>query len=674
MTATHSLLQEGRYRINIELPNDRTGPAFEAYDTVSETNVVVKEIPIKPTRGATVSQRELVNVSFDDQAKVLTKIDHDSLLHVRNFFSEAGRQYLVVESVDGDDLQQLLDRQKGSFPISDVAAWADQLLDALQYLHTFRSLIVHRNIRPANIKLNSNGRIKLMGYDILGGDTQTNTGVSAVGSDSSSIAYSPLEQIWHGLDAGSQKVIISKYDERSEKILKGDLDAKSDIYSLGATLYHLLTARQPVDALERSIEKMEGNPDPLISPSEINPTIPQEISEVLMKSMEITREARFDSASMMRQVLRTAFVRIKERDAEELERGEAANDIRIAQNKGTDDTSGQVIKTEGVKSQLQEAEVQRLSAEKRASAAEQKLGQGEVAKQVRHEVRPIVANTDDDLLGLQSPSLHVSNAPKTSIEARDLTVKDVIEKATTNSAVSGDVQVSAGNTGVQDVESLKETKTEMNADVSAYSVRSQFESVAEDNTVTVSDESAVRDELNKSVDKNIGYNDTKNIDAALDEPISNTSEAPVLSTWSSTSNPYDQADTEPDERGGRSLGLPAMAVGAVILCVIAFGGWMLMSSGASDPAKVNQTETPSGGQTSSANPAIQSSTQTADPSTNQPASLQSDPALAETVELDSLNNRVATASTPKLKKAAPTPAKAPTQKKAVTVDDLINDN
>ena len=144
--------------------------------------------------------------------------------------------------------------------------------------------------------------------------------------------YSPLEQVWNDLDSASQKVIAGSFNENSEKILYQPVDARCDIYSLGVLIYQTLTNQFPKNALERSIEILEGNPDPLVSPVALNAEIPPEISDIIMKALEIKRENRFDSAVIMRQVLRTAFVRIKEREAKEARQKEKAKTVCAGNN------------------------------------------------------------------------------------------------------------------------------------------------------------------------------------------------------------------------------------------------------------------------------------------------------------------------------------------------------
>lgn len=298
MLSQNQVLHQGRYRIINPFGNPDSTGLYEAYDTVSETKVVVRE-RAGHTTNVTPGQMETLKITFAEQAKRLADMKHDVLLGVRDFFSETGRQYLVMESLDGQDLSEFTGIDNAP-RMSDVIKWADQILDALEYLHNRTPAIIHQNINPHNIRLTSEFKIKLL---LTGTDGLED---SADPSDSSdgSLNYKALEQLWLGLDYASQKVISNSLDERSEEILRRPADATTDLYGLAATLYHLLTRTAPVDALARTIDILDGNDDPLALPHVANPEIPPALSEFLMKALEIRRENRFSNASEMRHALK----------------------------------------------------------------------------------------------------------------------------------------------------------------------------------------------------------------------------------------------------------------------------------------------------------------------------------------------------------------------------------
>lgn len=395
MIATEEITQTGRYR---RLQDSRTGEentAYEAYDAVLETNVMLRDMPIRLNKVTSLGQQESLRAEFAADAKVLTTIKHDSIQRVVDFFSEVDRHCLVMESVSGSDLGELLEKKKYPFPVADVVNWADQVLDALRFLHTYMPPIFHRDIKPGNLKLTPGGMIKLMALV-----STKNPAPGQEVSNATSLNYMPLEQIWGGLDAASQKVITNSYDDRSERLLRQPPDARSDIYAVGATLYHLLTGTVPVDALERSIDTLDGKPDPLRSPNDLDKGVPVEISEVLMRAMEIKRENRYDSAVIMRQVLRTALVRMKEREAiEAVEQEElnAAWETSLAEEKQLDQQrQGEEklrLEAEAEEAERQREEQARLKAEaeeaerQREEQARLDMEAEEAARQIEEQMR-----------------------------------------------------------------------------------------------------------------------------------------------------------------------------------------------------------------------------------------------------------------------------------------------
>ena len=308
MLAANQVLHQGRYRIIAANGSDEVGGWYEAYDTVDGTSVTLRERLGRVSKVITANQLAAINAEFANGAKALSAIRHESLISVCDYFSDVDRQYLVLESVDGEELTRFTGEARP--PVSHVMAWADQLLNALDNLHRQNPPIIHQDIRPSNIKITANYRAKLVagGVPVMPA-SDTVTFIPGQTAANPSFNYKPLEQLWGGLDPASQRVILNSYDERSAGILLRSLDARSDLYSLAAMLYHVLTGVAPIDALERSIAMLEGKADPLQNVQELNSDVHFEISNVFGRAMSVRRENRFDSALEMLQALRSGTMR-----------------------------------------------------------------------------------------------------------------------------------------------------------------------------------------------------------------------------------------------------------------------------------------------------------------------------------------------------------------------------
>lgn len=303
MLSVNQVLQEGRYRIV-----GQTGPAdsglasYQAFDNVLNTNVIIKEAVFDITSQPLVSK----------QLEGLVSIKHESFLKVHTYFSEVNRQYLVTESIEGENLLTLLEKKKRPFLLFDVLSWTEQLLDALIYLHSKNPPVIHDNLSPPNLLVLKDNKIKLLNSRL----NLPKNGAQRASLTSLSLPYSSLESFWDTLDPASQKVILNSYQEKSAETLESPIDARSDIYALGATIYYLATGVVPVDALERSIDVLENKADPLANPSKINPQIPRNFSQFLLKSLELKRENRFDSASVMQSSLQPMLELMKKVERE----------------------------------------------------------------------------------------------------------------------------------------------------------------------------------------------------------------------------------------------------------------------------------------------------------------------------------------------------------------------
>ena len=395
MLANNKVLR-GRYRIIQPLGQGAAGAVYEAYDSERETNVALKEILIDLEKVSNISLREKIKHDFANQAKILAKVKHESLPQVRGYFAEVDRHYLIMELVDGDDVSEMLAKGKDAVPLSEITDWADQLLDTLDYLHTITPSIVHRDINPANVKLTSRGKIKLLGFNIANNTDAEASMTVKTHSSAAILNYLPLEQIIRVADEASKKKLTDHHGDRLKKILKQPIDARSDIYALGATIYHLMTAQIPMNALERTLKVWADNADPLLPAQQANDSVPNEISEVLAKAMQIERDNRFESATQMRQALQTAVKKASERTMEEAKTKEIAaareaflvEEKRLEQERQVVEKERRRIEAERkqqaelIERQLKEAEAQRVEAEKRAAEAEKRLSDSQkIAKE-----------------------------------------------------------------------------------------------------------------------------------------------------------------------------------------------------------------------------------------------------------------------------------------------------
>jgi serine/threonine protein kinase len=271
--ALGAILQE-RYTIVRELGSGGMGAVYEAIDERLGATVAIKE---------TFSIDERLRRHFEQEARLLARLHHAALPRVSDYFTEDGRAFLVMQFISGHDLAQVIAERHEAFPPQQVIAWADQLLDALIYLHTRDRQIVHRDIKPHNLKVTESGQIALLDFGLA----KTHAGEHSTTQSSHSLfgytrRYSPLEQMQ---DQGTSP--------------------QSDIYALGATLYHLLTGEKPADALVRAAALANGKDDLLEPADRLNPAVGAELSEILIRAMALNASDRFASATEFREALRS---------------------------------------------------------------------------------------------------------------------------------------------------------------------------------------------------------------------------------------------------------------------------------------------------------------------------------------------------------------------------------
>lgn len=294
---TGTVLQ-GRYRIVRQLGHGGFGAVYEAVDDEINLSFALKE--------TFYAADEELRQAFKREARMLASLSHEAFPRVSHYFTENDGCFLVMELVPGDDLDKLLSRLAAPFDEKRILEWANQILDALEDLHT--GGIIHRDIKPSNLKLTPKGKIKLLDFGIAKGTIGSETTVlTTVGSmAAATLQYAPLEQVLKASQQYQMMLSVVSSD-RVVEIMKQRTSASSDLYALAATLYHLLTKTLPADAPTRALAIWSGQNDRLIPAHEINPQISRAVSDALQKAMSLDSSARFQTATEMRQTLKEAL-------------------------------------------------------------------------------------------------------------------------------------------------------------------------------------------------------------------------------------------------------------------------------------------------------------------------------------------------------------------------------
>ncbi len=268
----------GRYRVRQVIGQGGMGNIYLADDLrLSGRLCALKEVEYE--RSLPTKVLEQAREQFFREASILARLDHPNLPKVSDFFSSSNRDYLVMDYVPGKDLRMVIQearRERRFLDEMQVLGWAAQLIEALSYLHGQEPPIIHRDIKPSNIKLMPNGLIKLVDFGlvkVLAPDEVTITIIQGQGT----VIYTPLEQ-YGGEDVHT--------------------DVRSDIYALGATLYHLLTNEPPADARRRFLE-----PQSLKPPRAINPAISSRTEQAILWAMALHPDQRPPNIEVFRQAL-----------------------------------------------------------------------------------------------------------------------------------------------------------------------------------------------------------------------------------------------------------------------------------------------------------------------------------------------------------------------------------
>jgi serine/threonine protein kinase len=262
----------GRYEIVRRIGGGGMGAVYLAKDrNLGDAPRAVKEMVESHLDEA---QHEKAIGDFKRESLLLTSLEHPSIPTIYDYFYDTtlNRFYLVMKYISGGDLaSRMRGAPGGRVDEKTVTDWGMQVADVLEYLHTRPKPIIYRDLKPANLMIDGNtGRVMLIDFGIARWVNKQEKGVTAVGT----MGYAPPE------------------------LFSGRAESRSDVYSLGATMFHLLTAADPQDN-PLLIFDFSKNP----RPRQVVPSISTEMERILMRAVEYKPEDRFLSAGELRDVL-----------------------------------------------------------------------------------------------------------------------------------------------------------------------------------------------------------------------------------------------------------------------------------------------------------------------------------------------------------------------------------
>jgi serine/threonine protein kinase len=263
MLPTNSIINN-RYIIIQKVGQGGFGAVYKVADTHNGHQVLA----LKEMSDSSIDQTERPQMvaQFQQEARLLQRFNHPNLPYVTDRFSIGDRHYLVMEFVNGHTLQQLLDAGHGPFPEHVVLNWADQLCDVLGYLHNQKPQVIFRDLKPDNVMVTGDGQVKLIDFGIV-----------------------------RFFKPGKQKdtMALGTPGYAAPEQYSGQTDERSDVYSLGATLFHLLTDKSPSDFSLFTLPKAR----------QINPAISTTMEQVIIRATQQQTTLRFANMASMRAAL-----------------------------------------------------------------------------------------------------------------------------------------------------------------------------------------------------------------------------------------------------------------------------------------------------------------------------------------------------------------------------------
>jgi len=253
-----------RYKIIDFLKAGGMGAVYKAEDLRLSKLCAIKELINQSLEG---EEKRAAFIRFEREAKILSELEHPNLPRVIDYFTLGNRHYLAMDFIDGEDLSSLL-RSRGSKGLAEeeVIQWALQICDVLNYLHTRNPVVIYRDIKPSNIMLRkSDNKAMLIDFGIAR-------------------TVAPREE------EGLTKTAIGTIGYMAPEQYRGKADIRSDIYSLGATMHHLLSGKMP---LPFTLEPLKN----------IRPDVSSHVNAVVMTALRLNLNERFQSALEMKKAI-----------------------------------------------------------------------------------------------------------------------------------------------------------------------------------------------------------------------------------------------------------------------------------------------------------------------------------------------------------------------------------
>ncbi len=278
----------GDYEVLGELGCGGMGRVYRVRNVISDRQEAMKVLL------PDLAGRQDLAARFVREIKLLAMLNHPNIAALRTALTSGNQLVMIMELVEGEALSERLTH--GAIPVPDALGYIDQALDALGYAH--QQNVVHRDIKPANMMLTPQGVVKLTDFGIA--RARNDETITVAGSTTGSLSYMSPEQV------------------------SGEVtDARSDLYSMGISLYEMVTGRRPFQAVSDFSLMLAQLKEPPRAPIELQPALGAELNAVILKALAKVPAERFQSAYEFRQALTRVSVaapRVAPSDASALTR------------------------------------------------------------------------------------------------------------------------------------------------------------------------------------------------------------------------------------------------------------------------------------------------------------------------------------------------------------------